>query len=257
MRPIIPPEVCVNLITKLFDEFEKNIEESTYVFPTTLNDALMNMTVTNSKASIFEEKYALTLTNNELLVSNGKDVILAIKNTASEPFICKIFIAEKEIHNVTLYKNETEWIFNGIPLSIISLQYQEIRLKFFNLMNEPVSVLNFSLYYGYFENEYRIALVQCPIIGYLDDTNYFLYSTGVGSKFPLIPSIKPNLEKQKFKAIIQIYARPSIVENYKKIQVKKQLDQIREDLLAITWEPSRVIDWCLDEDDKAHIKKHF
>jgi len=255
MQPIISPAECVNCITKLFDDFEQNIQKSTYIFPTDLNDALLNMIVTNSKASIFEDK--LTLINNELLISNGKDILLAIKNTSTESFICKIFLAEKEIYNVILYKNETEWIFNGIPVSIISLRYQEIRLKLFNLMNEPMSSINFSLYYGCFENEYRIALVQYPIIGYLDQADYFLYSTGVGSKYPLIPSIKQNLEKDKFKPIIQIHARPSIVENYKKTQSKKQLQEIKKELLEITWEPSRIMDWCLDEEDKARIKEHF
>jgi hypothetical protein len=255
MLPIIPPEECVNLITKLFDDFEKNIQNPTYVFPKNNGDALMNMIVTNSKASIFEDKSILT--NNELLVSNGKDILFAIKNIASEPFICKIFLEEKEIHSLIVYKNEIEWIFNGIPLSIISLQYQEIRLKFFNLINEPISSINIAVYYACFENEYRIAFVQCPIIGYLDDTNYFLYSTGVGNKYPLIPSIKPNLEKEKFKPIIQFNARLSIVENYRKTQAHKQIQEIKEELLGITWEPSRVIDWCLDEEDKAHIKVHF
>jgi hypothetical protein len=253
---LIPSEECVSALTSLFNEFEKNIQNLKYVFPQNLSDALMNMIATGSNGSIFKEDYSL-ITNNELLISNGKDIIVAIKNITSEPFICKIFVEEKEIHNLTIYINEIEWILNGIPLSIISLQCEEIRLKFYNLMNEPITSAKFSLYYGCLENIYRFALVQYSIIGYLDDEHYFINTRGEGTCniYTITPNINPIVEHDNLKPFMELRARPSIVENYRKENTHKQVEKIKKELMEKAWHPSRYTEWCWNEDEKAELRK--
>ena len=36
---------------------------------------------------------------------------------------------------------------------------------------------------------------------------------------------------------------------------KTQKAQIKDELLPIAWHPDRVIDWCIDEDEKKDLQK--
>ena len=49
------------------------------------------------------------------------------------------------------------------------------------------------------------------------------------------------------------YGNSWVISDY--LKRKKEKQQIKEELMPITWHPSRYFDWCVDEDEKEFLEK--
>ena len=43
----------------------------------------------------------------------------------------------------------------------------------------------------------------------------------------------------------------------RKIETLRQTAKIKEELIATTWHPDRVMDWCFDDEEKKEISESF
>lgn len=108
----------------------------------------------------------------------------------------------------------------------------------------------------------RQGLRQFPILrkSVLKCLAFFLreHARGHIPKNTRTPTFSSDSEKEGWVAAMAYCRRISIIENayimYKiKKRVHARLQAYKEELIAKTWHPKRVVDWCLDSDEKYEL----
>jgi hypothetical protein len=73
------------------------------------------------------------------------------------------------------------------------------------------------------------------------------------------PENKKKKEIENFLGLTRMIFQEKVWERKKilKTVAKSKIYNLKEDLIAATWHPSRYIEWCFDEDEKAEFQEDF
>ena len=223
-------------ISQQLDEFETNTKDEYQKTSEALFDLVMSRA--KFKVSICKNK----LESNRVSCGNC-DGVFAIQSKYPETLLCKVVIGGQFVHEVTLVPNSIEWILNGCPIFVISIQYHEVRLDFYTLDGTKVDTTDMYVYGLLFDtNERRILAVN----GGSHDVSrkyYVQYHTGMA-----------HIDKQRVKTPLHFNRRVSL-EDIRNIRPRTEefVKKIKEELMERTWHPSRYMEWCWDEDEKASL----
>ena len=73
------------------------------------------------------------------------------------------------------------------------------------------------------------------------------------------PEEKKKKEIQNFLGLTRLLFQEKVWERKKilKTKAKSKIYDLKEDLIAKTWHPTRYLEWCFDEDEKAEFVSDF
>jgi hypothetical protein len=236
------PSDVVTKYSKCLDRFTLNIDMKTMdEYNITHRDSLLKLCSPRVNLVIFKE----IMVNN--ILDRNCDIIFAIESKFTEAVLCKIFIGGQFIHEFTLLPDNIEWILNGCPISLISLQYHEVKIELYNVItNDKINMdNNVYIYKMNLQTELRRDMAHKTSSCDISDKYIVRYASGMVD----IDHTK------KYKEYHHFNRRPPI--DYIKRKTEEFMKIIKEELMGVTWEPSRVLNWCIDEDEKANIKATF
>jgi hypothetical protein len=138
-RPKVESSHMVTVYSRYLDKFTLNVHMNTMdEYNITYNEAMLKICDSRVDLVIFKE----IMTDNSL--DRTCDIIFAIQSKFTELILCKIFIGGYCVHELTLLPGIIQWIFNGCPISFISLQYtDEISIELYNVItNDKINIDN-------------------------------------------------------------------------------------------------------------------